>query len=491
MIDAPTRERPIETKQPLPLQHGLETDTEIPHPKPSTEETAEQEEIQATEEAEMLVPRTKLRSETHRQAQVAQINDTKKSLGTRWMNAPKRVQEYIHGLNQKKGLLAASALLALSSVSSPPEMDVVRALETRVSSLVAMANLFPSGLNEDKAEAAEHIPEIAARLPELTPQQQKIKQSIQEYSKGFAFTTTINTPDGNRSISVSMPFGESNYGYKGNGRLSVDRGKQLQKAAEAKKQAWQESIVQKVNHYQQAEQAYQQYAEQEKQNGSKPMDKNIFLKQKYGYDINTIFIWNIKDPYERAFYEHLRELGVYTDCSGTTYNLLRNAYDTIHGQGNFDKYIQKTTGLNMNLMSSDRWFDQRLSRPLGTPPVKDLRPGDVIGIKNVNGKVSHVITVEGWEEVNGQTYLDLWQATDESEDHGVFKYKVKVTENTENLPIHKQEWNDEQGQQAKLAEQTTLGEGLGGQSFLKRLVHQDNQGKDVLTYTVARLKVLQ
>lgn len=331
----------------------------------------------------------------------------------------------------------------------------------------------------------EPLPEspfdLAADVPILSGLDQNVQQTMSSFRKEFILSTIF---DGNE-LSLTVPFAEYDggvfYRYQGTGRISPFQAKKI--LEEARNNGRLEELMKK------------NFQEFEAEEGEHPnTDRNRVLIEKYGPD--KAFLWNIQDLQTRAFYESLRELGIFIDCSGMVYQFQKNVYDSLKSPGSFDAYIRDTLfpGYDVSkviyYMSADRWFDSRISDSLQIPSVSDIRPGDFIGLTD-GKKIVHVMQVSGWSQKSDRNIvLEVDQSTDEHSDQGVSKYEVLVTNKTMNLPLHKQKWINKLGQESRISSQTTLGHNLAGAAFVNRLAHLDENGNEVITYKVARPRYL-
>ncbi len=168
VVEAPKGEVLKETKEPE---------------KTKVKETAE-----ATRRAEIAVPRIKLRSETHRQTQAARITETKKGLAWRWQHAPVDIITHLKGIKQK-GLIAASALLAFSSLSATganlSTANTAEALASPTPATTEMAKAPPAGyaIVMDQAPKAPSPAEKAAIIDPIATAQASMEEVAKEYEK--------------------------------------------------------------------------------------------------------------------------------------------------------------------------------------------------------------------------------------------------------------------------------------------------------------------
>ena len=332
-------------------------------------------------------------------------------------------------------------------------------------------------------------------LPELTAQEKEMQKNLENFERETVMHVVV---DG-KQIDFSIPFAENDpfYGYP---LVSFADGSVSSKQTAQDSQQRLNQLVQSGQYtaeyhkllasYTQAEKAYQDALQT-----NPGLNKLEFFMEKHA--TADAFLWNIDNIEERAAYQAARELGVYEDCNGLVYNALRFAYDQQHGDGAFATFIKTKVPSLQNFRNPSAYVDYgHFANPefadhIGTPPVTEYRPGDIIVVKDPNGsgKMIHGMVVVGWfKTADGQTALRVGQATDESNQHGTFFNDIIVDADSADKPIEDQDWRSLAiGKVTSIGSPSgdpILGSPFSGKSYTERLVTPQGQK----LYSVYRMK---
>jgi len=164
---------------------------------PDDKDTKLVEAAEATRRAELAVTRIRLRYETRSKAQQAQVAAAKNGLGSRWRDFPKNAGEYFRGLNQRRRLLVASALIASSSLF-PTAVNLSHAD-------VAHAFASPPPATTEMAKAPTQVVEVQATWgPSIPAPQEKAVPKITTYGEVTAAKPTFYRSGTNEQVAMQM-----------------------------------------------------------------------------------------------------------------------------------------------------------------------------------------------------------------------------------------------------------------------------------------------
>ncbi len=364
-----------------------------------------------------------------------------------------------------KGLAAATAVTALDL---PMRNSLVRGAQaqelqpTRPSSQLpeppeVMASLYEKNLEnlkkpseksskERSNDEKDIIPLESIISPEELKNSELMRKTIGEFVNLFTFQAEIN----GKRLKMLLPFAEVGEGYDFPVFQFSDGSISSKMSPEMARERFQSAVNSG------------ELGRLFKSNLEEGVDSSqLSANEKLAYkNIKDQQGLSVKESY--AFYTALRELGIYGDCNGTTYNALAFFYDRVKGSGGFDKLVRSKfpdlremehPAVNFNIA---RYGDQRWADVIQPPATKDYKAGDIIAL----GEEQHVMLVVGWDQ--DRSALWIMQNTDESQTQGLDLFPVYIL-NPE-MPLQYQKWGN-----VKLAQETTLKDHQSGEGYSARL----------------------